>query len=944
MKNLTKLLSGFVILLLTIPSLLAQQKTFDMNAPVPFDTGTIKGTLDNGITYYIRKNTNPQTRAEFYLVVNAGSILESDAQNGLAHFCEHMAFNGTKNFEKKKIINYLQSIGMKFGPEINAFTSHDVTTYMLQKVPTDNQATIDTALMILLDWASNVSFENKEIDAERGVIHEEWRSGRDAETRMSNNYNKTLFYNSKYAVRNVIGDVNIIDNFPYDTLKKFYKDWYRPDLEAVIAVGDFDPAVIEKKIKTLFGSIPKPVNPKNRTYYEVPDHDQILVDVQKDKEAKYTIARIYYKFNPVEVKNMSYYKLSVIKQLYNMMINERLGELLDEENPPFLYGFSAFSGMVPKKDAYVSMFYAKNNELERGMRTMMEENERVKKFGFVKTELERAKAEYLSEMEQQYKERLKRKSNSFAWEYFNNYLEQEPVPGVDFDYDFIKTILPLITLDDINNLAKQLITDKNRVVIVTAPDKPDVIVPDKDKIEKWVKSFNFDGLKAYVDKISNKPIIPEELMPTAKKVEKTTEDKANGITEWVLKNGAKVVLKQTDFKEDEIMFSAYSLGGSSLYPDKDFVSAMITEDVIANSGVGQFTKTELGKMLAGKLVDVEPFLGELQEGLTGNSSPKDFETMLQLIYLYFTPPRNDTKAYNSFYNRQKGLIENRANDPENAFRDSIQTIMSQHSLRRRPMSMELLGEANYNRVLYIYRDRFTDASDFTFIFVGNIDPKKAKPMIEKYIGGIPSINRTEKWKDLGIRPPKGVVEKTVVKDMKDPKSIVYLSFTGTYDWSGKNRVNLDALTDILEVKLLETIREEEGGTYSPGVWINQTHYPESGYQLNIYFETDPAKEEKLVKIVFDQIKKLQTEGPTQKEVNDVIENKLKEYKENLRENKWWLETIKNHYFHSLEYTNIFDYESRVKALTIETVKEAANSFISDKNYVKVVLMPQEEKK
>ncbi len=920
--------------------LFAQVKNIDLNAPIPVDPKIIIGKLDNGLTYYIRKNSFPEKEAQFWLTVNVGSILEEDHQDGLAHFCEHMAFNGTKNFEKHDIIHYLQSIGMKFGPEINAFTGTDVTNYMLQKVPIDVKENIDTSFNILYDWACNVSYEGEEIDNERGVIHEEWRSRRSANFRMRTKYSKVLYHGSKYAKRDVIGNINVIDSCEYEALISFYKEWYRPDLQAIIAVGDFDVKEIEEKIKKTFSTIPKRENSKERKIFPVPDHKETLVAIETDKEAQYSMVNVFYKHDVTTGKNnVNYYKSGILQQLYSIMINARIQELLLDENPPFLYGYSAYNeNIVRSKDAYITIGVAKNNELIRTLKTMLIENERVKKYGFTATEFERSKSNLLSSIEKAYSERNKQKSSSFTYEYFSHFLTNDPIPGIEYEFTLIKQLLPVIKLEEVNVLAKKWITNENVVVVLTAPEKEGVLIPSKEEVLKAVDEVKNEKIEPYIDKVSDKPLISSEPVPG--KIDKKSKDKGLGTVEWTFKNGVKVIIKATDFKDDEIRFTAYSLGGTSLYELKDDVSAGFAANVVDASGISEFDAIELEKKLAGKNIRVSPWISEIQEGISGSSTQDDFETMLQLVYLYFTKSRVDKKAFASFINRMKASVENRASDPSSAFRDTISATMSQNHPRRRPLSEELINEAKLNRIGYIFKDRFGDPGSFTFIFVGNLDIEKVKPLFEKYLGGLPVVNRTETWKDLNINPPKGVIKKTVYSKMEVPKSTVYVNYTGELEYNRNNRLLLTVLSDLLDIRYTESIREDQGGTYGISVRSSQTHYPNERYRFGISFECDPDKVDLLKGIVYAEIAKMKKEGPPTKELNGVIENKIKEKKENLKENRYWLNSLKFSRFHNEEIQDFEDFEKQVKGLTIEDIKNAAAKFLLDDNYVEIILMPK----
>ncbi|MCD4679876.1 MAG: insulinase family protein [Bacteroidales bacterium] len=918
----------------------AQGPSIDLNNPIPVDPNVRIGKLDNGLTYYIRKNVLPEKSAQFWLVVDAGAIQEEPHQNGLAHFCEHMAFNGTENFEKHDIIHYLQSIGMKFGPEINAFTSHDVTNYMLQKVPIDVKENIDTSLMILYDWASNVTYSEEEIDNERGVIHEEWRSRRSADFRMRTKYQKVLYQGSKYADHDVIGDIDIIDNCPYEALTSFYKEWYRPDLEAIIAVGDFDVDFIENKIKTMFSKIPKRENAKERMAYDIPDHKEILVAIETDKEAQYTMVQAYFKHDVTKNKQtVNYLRNSIKNELYSIMLNARLQELLLDENPPFIYGFAGYNeNLARSKDAYISFAVSKNNEALITLKTMFIENERVKKYGFTVTEFDRSKNELLKDLEKAYNERNKQKSSKYCWEYFGNFLTDDPIPGAEFEFETAKKLTPEITLEEVNALAIKWIREENLVIIITAPEKEDITVPTVEEVLSTIESVKSENIEAYVDKVSDKPLL--STIPGPGKIENKKKDKELGIVEWTFENGVKVVLKPTDFKDDEIVFSAYSLGGSSVYDLKDDVSASFAADVVSSSGISEFDQVELDKKLSSKVVRINPYINELEEGLRGSSSQEDFETLLQMIYLYFTNPRVDKTAYSSLMTRYKGFIENRSANPASAFRDTIQVTMAQYNPRRRPLTTELLEEANFKRINYIFKNRFGDPGSFIFYFVGNIDIKTAKPLLEKYLGGLPKVSRNENWTDLNIQRPKGVIKKTLNKEMEVPKSTVFVAFTGPYDYNRKDNIYFDAFKDILDVRYTETIREEESGTYGVGVRIKQTHFPKQEFQLRIQFECGPENVEKLKAIVFEEIEKIKKDGPTAKDLNGVKENKLKKRKENLKENKFWLSGLKYNDFHGMNALDNDEYESLVNNMTAEDIKIIASKYLKGDNYVEVILMPE----
>ncbi len=935
-----KLLKSKLLLIITLLFSLsgyAQTVTDDLKSLLPVDPDVIIGTLDNGMKYYIRANSEPANRAELTIVVNAGSILEDDDQQGLAHMCEHMAFNGTKNFKKHEIIEFLESIGMKFGPEVNAYTTFDETVYGI-KIPLDSVKYLDKGLLVLHDWASEVSFEDEEIDKERGVIHEEWRMGQGAQDRMMRQYLPLMLNNSRYAERLPIGKMDVVDHCEYDVLRRFYQDWYRPDLMAVIAVGDFDAKKVEKKVVDLFSQIKAVENPRKRVYYNIPEHKETFAKVVKDKEAQQTIIELIYKHPAKITKTVGDYREEIVQSLYNKMLNNRLQELTLSDNPPFLYGFAGYGSFIGNVDAYSCFAMINTEQVKSGLNALVTENARVKKFGFTETELERAKKSVIRGMDKAYNERNKVKSERYVSEYKRNFtLSHEPIPGIEYEYDLYKKYVPGISLNEVNSLAEKWITDDNRVLILMGPDKEGVELPDDAELLDNFNSINIDDIEPYVDKTSDKPLVAD--MPKRVKVAKKKKNKELGYEMWQMKNGAKVYFKKTDFKEDEILFTAFSQGGYSLYGQDDDMSAKQAASIINESGIGDFDKIELDKYLSDKIAHVSPYIAELTEGLNGSTTPEDLETLMQLIYLHFTKPRKDKTAFNSYINRMKGMLENASSSPENAFRDTIKVTMSSHNPRNRPLTPELLDEVKFNRANYIYKQRFSDPGNFVFFFVGNIDKKTFKPLVEKYIGGLPTVNREEKWKDLGIHAPDGVVVKEVKKGT-DPKSVVFMKFHGDFEYNWKNKATLDAMSEILTTKLLETIREEISGVYSIGAYPGANHYPQSEYGVTIYFGCDPNKVELLVDSIFAQIDLLAKNGPTEEEMHKAIEKELRKRETNLRENKFWLRTMKSFVYDRTRPEEFYKYDDFIKALTSEDIKKAISFYINKKQYVEVVLKPE----
>lgn len=926
------------ILMLCV-SLLWAQNDGTLKSPIPQDPNVSKGVLENGMTYYVRANDEPKNRAELFLVVKAGSIDEDEDQLGLAHFAEHMSFNGTKNFPKHELVNYFESIGMEFGPEINAYTSFDETVYML-KVPLDKPEYLEKGLQVLYDWASQNTDSDEEINNERGVIHEEYRGGRNANYRMQQEWLPVFLHESRYANRLPIGKMEIVDNAPPEALRRFRSDWYRPDLQAVIVVGDFDQEEMVKTVKEKFSQIPAAENPREKKFFDIPDHKETLVKIVTDAEAQYPLAFAFYKHPLQKAKTLGDYRESIVENLYNGMINNRLMEKTQLPEPPFLMAQSSYSELFGPKSVYQSVAVTKNGEIEEGLKAVLLENERVRKFGFTQTELDRQKTAVLNAMEKSYNERDNQKSINYANEYKRNFLmTEEPFPGIEKEYEYFKTFVPDISLEEINELADKWVTDENRVVVVAAPEIEGTKVPTEEEIRALLKEVENTELEPYEDAVSNVPLVEYE--PAGSKVisEKKLE-KVDAI-EWTLENGATVVVKPTDFKSDEILFNAWSLGGNSLYGKEDDISADFATEVMTLSGLAGFDKITLDKMLSDKVFSVSPYISQLREGFNGSSSVKDVETLLQVVYLYFTEPRFDPDSYQSFMSRLSGILENKAASPESAFQDTFSVTVANYHERARPMSKELLSEADFNRIKKIAKERLKNAADFKFFFVGNINPEELKPLVEKYIGGIPSKPEKENWVDLGIRKPNGVVEKTVKRGQED-KSTQYILFHGDFDYNAQNQVQLDAVGRILSTRLLEVIREDKSSVYSIGAYPSSSKIPDEEYSITIAYGTSPDKLDELKTAVFEIIKEFAQKGPSKEELEKAQEKMLRERETQVRENGFWMGILSNtYYLKDGDFSEFGNYDQLVKNLTVDSVKKGFNEYFDFNNYISVALEPAE---
>jgi zinc protease len=926
-------LTGIVLLVFVT---FALSQSLELQSPLPVDESVFMGKLENGLTYYVKQNAKPENRAELRLVVNAGSVLEDDNQQGLAHFVEHMAFNGTRDFAKNELVDYLESIGMRFGPDLNAYTSFDETVYMLQ-VPTDSLATVEKGIQILQNWANYIEFESEEIEKERGVIIEEWRLGRGAQARMRDEQLPVLFKNSKYAQRLPIGKKNILETFERETLLKFYRDWYRPDLMAVIAVGDLDVDVMQGLIEKYFSQLFPAEHPRHRPVYPVPDHDSTLFAIATDPEATRNSVTIYYKQDAGQVSTVAGYRGLLKENIYNRMFNERLKELVRQQNPPFLFGYSAKGRLIRSAEVYLLSAAVKENNIPIGLEALLTEARRIDRHGFTPSELQRQKLEQLRSIEQAFNERDKTESAQYASEYIRNFLTAEPIPGIEFEYRLYNELMPTISLDELNTLAREWISDSNRVVFVNAPEKETISVPSESKLLHLFQVVEHKSVKPYLDEFSAEKLV--EKRPDPGDLLQTLYIDTLNVTEWRLSNGVRVILKPTDFKNDQVIMTAFSPGGHSLVSDSLYISALTAAAVIGESGVGPFNRTDLEKKLAGKIVRISPYIRELTEGFSGQASPTDLETLFQLVYLYFTAPRADSTAFLSFKSRIEGAIENKSASPEAVYGDTIQVTMAQHHFRSRPWSQELLDEMDLKNSFEIFQSRFADASDFTFILVGKFDLEMIRPLVLTYLGSLPAIERNETWRDVGIEPPSGRINKVIERGI-EPKSRVTLIFTGPFEWTRQNRYLFQSMISALDIRLREIIREDMGGTYGVSVGGSPSHYPDQEIQINIQFGCDPERVDELSQTVLNEIKYLQKNAPDEIYVQKVTEMQRRQREVALKENSFWLSALELYDYHNMEKTGILTFDEFITKLSARDIQNAIKEYFDFEQYARFVLMPQ----
>lgn len=908
------------------------------NTPLPVDADVTIGKLPNGLTYYIRHNEYPKNRAELYLVTKAGSVLETDDQQGLAHFTEHMAFNGTRDYPKNALVDFLQKSGVKFGADLNAYTSFNETVYQLP-LPTDSAAVFRKGFNILANWAGGVTFDAAEIDKERGVVLEEARlRGKNAQERLGLQTLPVLLNNSRYATRLPIGQESVLKSFTPETIKSFYADWYRPNLQAVIVVGDFDVKAVEELIKQNFSSLKNPAAPKPRVDYTVPSTPGTAVKIATDPEFPYTLAQIVVRHPHATVRSAPDYLQLMRVNLFNYMMNERLNELLQKPEPPYLYARASYQASIGNQDAFSSVVVAQPGQLENSFKTMVAETERARKFGFTLTELERAKQAALLQVQNAYNERNNTNSTSFVREYQQNFLNGDAIPGITFEFGYYAANINKITLADMNAVAARFIANTNRAIIVEAPEKDKDKLPNQQTILTWVNTAGAN-VTPYVDNATTRPLM--EKAPTAGKVVAETKNDNIGTTTLTLSNGVKVILKPTQFKADQVLISGFSFGGTSLASDQDFTSANLAAPIINSSGISDFNQGMLDKLLSDKNVNVTPYIGEVTHGINATTTPKDFETAMQLIYLYFTQPRKDADIWKGNINQTRSLLANRGLDPNSVFQDTVAAVLNNNNFRAMVTTQKNLGAASLNKAYDFFKDRFADASGFTFTFVGNFDPEVLKPYIETYLGALPSTNKKETFRNLNIYPTPGQVTKTVYKGIDD-KATVQLVYSGAYDFKEANNLQLDALEEVLNIKLTERLREQESGVYTPGVRANYTKIPSGRYTVSIFFNCAPANVDKLVSAALDEINKLKLNGATAADIQKFTAEEARSTQVNMKNNSFWLGYLTSAEQNGQNPDDILAHVSHLDQITVGSTKETANKYLNPSNMIKLILMPEKK--
>ena len=906
-------------------------------SPAPVDKDVRIGVLPNGLTYYIRHNEMPQGRCEFHIAQAVGASLEKDHQNGLAHFLEHMAFNGTKHFPDKLLINYFESVGVSFGYNINAYTSLDETVYRLSNVPT-RAGVLDSALLVLHDWSCAIALQDEEIDNERGVIREEWRTGADANRRLWRDINKQKYVGTPYAKRDVIGDTAVINNFTYKALRDYYKLWYGPDLQSIVIVGDIDVDKMEAKVKDLFGPIPPRKNRGVRPYFPLPDNEKPIIALCTDKEAPYSLFELDYKHQQKsdEFKlSKEGYRYSIIMSLAKSMLSQRFLALQLNPNSSILQMDGGYGNLIGVTDALSFYAVPKDGKEIDAAKEFIVFVEQVKRFGFRESELEVAKNEYLNSMEKAYNEKDNRENISYAREYYRNYLDAEPIPGIDWEYKFSKDVVNNLNIEEVNKVFMSLFTDNNIIFSFQGKDKGENNITKREMYDLVQSMPSLD-----VEEPEDVSVITDFVKndPTPGSVVKVKENKKLGTKELTLSNGVKVVIKNTTFKNDQIMMTMVSDGGYSKVPVADLPSAYAATDVVENAGIAEYSLLDLQKYLAGKTISISPSISDYSEEISGSSSVKDFETMLQLVYLYFTNPRKDNEAFKSLIDQYYTILASRDSNPKVSFSDSISAVTNSHHERNIIMDLNWLAKVNQDKAYDIFRQRFSNPADFTVILIGNIeDNDQFRNLIATWIGGIPATGAKEKFVDNGIRSPKGVVKNYFEREMQTNTASNRIEYTGKLKYNQKNRLVMNIIGELLSTRYLESIREKEGGSYGVGCAGYIQNIPTTTAKLLMQFDTDPEKQVKLMGIIHKEVMDIIANGPIMEDFNKIKESMLKEYEVNVTTNKYWMSALTRYYQYNFDST---DFVNVLNSITPKDIQNTLKKLVAQGNVVEVVMLPK----
>ncbi|HBG58111.1 MAG TPA: peptidase M16 [Porphyromonadaceae bacterium] len=925
-----------LLLLITSFVTIAQQ-----NPTLPVDPNVRTGKLENGLTYYIRNNGLPENRADFYIAQKVGSMQEEDNQAGLAHFLEHMAFNGTKNFPGKSMLNYLQDNGIKFGTNINAYTSFDETVYYINNIPTTNQQLMDSALLVLHDWSNAIALEEEELENERGVIREEWRTRGGAQQRLWDQLLPKMYPGSKYAKRMPIGNIDVINNFKPEEIRAYYHKWYRPDMQGIIVVGNVNVDEMEQKIKALFSPITLDAERATREYFPVPDNKEPIVAVATDTEARNTSIMMFYKHDPMpeELKNtQAGYLTQYILSAASSMMNQRFAEMIQKPDAPFTsaYAYDGDYFVAKTKDAWTVVAGSAEEKIKEALAAMVRETERVKRYGFTPSEYEIARTNILKSYENAYNNRDKQRNSAYSQEYVRAFTDGEAIPGIEFEYRFMQSMTPNIPVEAINQTIKQLIGDENIVISVTGPQKEGLVYPAEEELLAVLDAVKAETIEPYAEQVIEEPLVTSP--PTPGKITKEEKDAALDATVWTLQNGMKVILKNTDFKDDEIRMTGSSVGGYSQYAIQDPVNSKLMNAVMKLGGVGNFSATDLPKVLAGKTASASPGISLITQNFNGSSSIRDFETMLQLVYLYFTAPRKDNDAFQSYLQRMETQLRNQEAEPMVAFSDSITAALYGDNPLAVRIRVADLKQLDYDRIMEMYKQQFNNPGSFVFTFVGNIDEEKVRPVVEQYLASLPGQAVKGEFIRVPMNFKEGETNNIFKREMQNPKASVFNTFTGKVERNMKNQILMSMFDQILDIVYTEKVREEEGGTYGVSSAGAISRYPEGQTILQIMFDTDPEKMAHLNEIIYNVLKEIAANGPRETDFTKVKEYMNKSYNESLKENGYWLNVLDTRYFYGEDtYTN---YIETVNAVTPGEIKEFAANLINQGNKKTIVMMPK----
>ncbi len=917
--------------------------------PLPFDPEIRTGVLENGLSYFVREHAEPADRASLRLVVNAGSVLEDDDQLGLAHFLEHMAFNGTEDFAEQEIVDYLESIGMQFGPDVNAYTSFDETVYMVE-VPTNDAEAFDRAFTILQQWASALTLDPDEIDKERGVIVEEWRVGRGASARVSDALVPVLFAGSLYAERLPIGDMDIIETFDRESLVRYFEDWYRPELMAVIAVGDFDSSEAIAKIEDYFGGLENPSDPRPRPTYSIPDHIGSRYVVVADPELTYSQVAIYNKTDLVEPTDREGYRELVLQNLYLTMINTRLEEIAQEGGTPFLAAATGSAGLVRTKGVNYATAVVYPSDIGPGLERLLAEVRQVEQSGFGVAEFERGKQRVLRQIENLYLERDNVPSSSLAAEYTRHFLENEPVPGIPAEYELFNEFVPEITLAELNTLAGSILSADNRVVAVATVESADHDPPTVDALATVVEGIDETAAdpdseapesdeQTEEDKEMAGEFLPNPPEPGEYRVGRTWDDLE--VTELVLSNGIRVYVRPTDFAADEVRLSAFSPGGASLIPLDYYVEGILATTIVSESGIGTLSAVELRRRLSGNLVQVSPYIDTNFEGFSASASVADMELMFELITAYATAVRSDPEAADRYVERIAAFLANREGDPNTVFSDRLTELLTGNHPRAEPLDLELLSAFNYDNALEVYQDRFADLDDLTVVVVGNVEVEAVGRLSADYLAGLPSLPETETWTDRGIDYPDEPIVETVRAGI-EPQSTVALVYHGDVEWAREESHRLTSLADYLRIRLREVLREDEGGTYGVGVGAQMSRIPSGRYLFQVTFSTDPARVRDLTDQVYAEIEAVAAGDVAAEDVQKVVETQLRNYETALEENAFWVSNLVNLLRNDRDLGDILNFAALPQSLEPKDISRTAATYLQRDGLIELIRYPVEQ--